>query len=76
MMPGERMASIGTSSYYEAFDRIRAEYMEMPGMRLTPQQVQRLSGIDAAVCARVLDDLVRAKFLRVGPGGAYLRLTG
>ena len=26
--------------------RLRAEYLEMPGMRLTAQQVQRLCGVE------------------------------
>jgi hypothetical protein len=62
-----------TTPYQEAFDRVRAEYVEMPGMRLTPQQLQRLCGVDAAVCQLVLSDLVRAAFLRQGPGGCYAR---
>jgi hypothetical protein len=61
--------------YLEAFERIRAEYLEMPGMRLTPAQVQRLSGVDISVCRLVLDDLVRAKFLYTGPDGSYARGT-
>lgn len=61
--------------YQQAFDRIRAEFVEMPGMRLTPEQVQRLSGVDRAVCKAVLDDLVRAGFLCIGPGGSYARST-
>lgn len=59
--------------YQRAFERIRAEYLDMPGMRLTPTQVQRLSGVDNSVCRLVLDDLVRAKFLWIGPDGSYLR---
>ena len=66
---------MNTLPYGAAFERIRAEYLEMPGMRLTPEQVQRLSGVDSAVCRLVLDDLVRAKFLRLGPDGSYARLT-
>ncbi len=59
--------------YQQAFDRIRAEYLEMPGMRLTAPQVQRLCGIDSAVCQSVLDDLVRARFLSTGLDGSYVR---
>jgi hypothetical protein len=59
--------------YREAFERIRAEFLEMPGMHLTPEQVERLSGVDRAVCKCVLDDLVRAKFLGVLPNGSYGR---
>jgi hypothetical protein len=61
--------------YREAFERIRAEFSEMPGMRLTPEQVERLSGVDRAVCQCVLDDLVRAKFLSRLPNGSYGRLS-
>lgn len=59
--------------YRQAFDRIRAEYLEMPGMRLTAAQVQRLSGVDIAICARVLEDLVRAQFLHMWPDGSYTK---
>ena len=38
------------SSYQQAFARIRAEYLEMPGMRLTAAQVHRLSGVDISTC--------------------------
>jgi hypothetical protein len=64
------------SPYEQAFNRIRAEFMEMPGMRLTPGQVERLSGVSSSVCRLVLDDLVRAGFLSLGAHGAYARSTG
>jgi hypothetical protein len=66
---------MNTPPYREAFERIRAEFLEMPGMRLTPRQVERLSGVDCAVCKCVLDDLVRARFLGVLPNGSYGRLS-
>jgi hypothetical protein len=59
--------------YQQAFERIRAEYLEMPGMRLTRAQVQRLSGADILMCKLVLADLVRARFLHLGPDGSYIR---
>jgi hypothetical protein len=62
-----------TALYRQAFDRIRAEYLEMPGMRLTSAQVQRLSGVDAVICKQVLDDLVLAKFLHAHDDGGYAR---
>jgi hypothetical protein len=55
--------------------RVHAEYLEMPGLRLTSAQVQRLCGIDRAACERVLQELVNAKFLCVKPDGQYARLT-
>lgn len=64
-----------TASYRQGFDRIRAEYLEMPGMRLTVDQVRRLSGLDVAVCTAVLQDLVRARFLHVAEDGTYRRAS-
>jgi len=64
------------SPYEQAFNRIRAEYVEMPGMQLTAEQVGRLSGVSVSVCRLVLDDLVRAGFLSRGASGAYARPTG
>ena len=61
--------------YRQAFERIRAEYLEMPGMRLTAAQVQRLSGVDISTCAVVLEDLVRARFLDRGSDGSYARAS-
>jgi hypothetical protein len=52
--------------------RIRAEYREMPDMRLRPEQVQRLCGIEGAMCKEALDALVDAKFLRVRSDGSYV----
>jgi hypothetical protein len=44
-------------------ERLRAEFLEMPGLRLTPAQVQRLCGIDPGMCQSLLDALVAATFL-------------
>jgi hypothetical protein len=49
------------------------QHLEMTGMRLTPAHVHRLCGIDAAICKRVLDDLVLAKFLDADDDGVYAR---
>ena len=59
----------------EVLERIRAEYLEMPGLRLTPEQARRLCGVERVLCKMVLDALVDAKFLCVKSGGAYPRLT-
>jgi hypothetical protein len=69
---GHYQRRVHTSAYEEAFHRIRAEYVEMPGMRLTPQ-LERLTGVGVSVCRAVLDDLVRARFLRLTDDGTYLR---
>jgi hypothetical protein len=55
--------------------RIRAAFLEMPDVRLKPEQVQRLCGVERAICQLVLESLVDAKFLRVSPDGHYARLA-
>jgi hypothetical protein len=59
----------------EVVGRLRAEYMEMPGMRLTRAQVQRLCGIEHTVCQLVLEALVNDAFLSATADGHYTRAT-
>jgi hypothetical protein len=73
MMRTDDQPRASLSGYEQAFQRIRAEYLEMPGMRLTAAQVERLSGVETSVCKRVLNDLVRTKFLRVSSDGTFVR---
>ncbi len=56
-------------------ERLRAEFLEMPGLRLNVTQIQRLCGVDETLCQKVLDALVDVKFLRVNHDGTYARLT-
>jgi hypothetical protein len=55
--------------------RARGEYLEMPGLRLTPEQAKRLWGLDAETCGRVLLALVETHFLTRGLDGRYARRT-
>jgi DNA-binding GntR family transcriptional regulator len=66
---------VNTSPHLQILERIRAEYLEMPGMRLKVEQVQRLFGVDPSVCRTVLDSLVECKFLYANPDGTYVRFT-
>jgi hypothetical protein len=59
----------------DVLNRLRAEYLEMPGLVLKPEQVQRLCGLERAVCQTILDALVEDKFLRVTSDGQYARLA-
>ena len=52
---------------------IRAEYLEIPGLHLTKQQVRRLWDLDQAMCEALLDALVDARFLRRTHNGGYVR---
>ena len=58
-----------------AHERIRSEYLEMPDMSLTLDQVSRLCGVERVICMRVLDALVDLKFLARNAEGAYARVT-
>ena len=56
-------------------ERIRGEFLEMPGLRLTPQQASRLWAVDRATSELVLDRLTSSGFLSKTREGAYLRLS-
>ena len=49
--------------------RVRGEFREMPGLRLTPAQAMRLWGLEREICARVIEGLVDTAFLRWTRGG-------
>ena len=60
----------------EVLQRIQGEFVEMPGLRLTPVQAQRLWGLERDVCDALLGALVDAKFLAQTRDGAFVRLDG
>jgi hypothetical protein len=62
-------------SIRDLIERVRAEYLEMPGLSLTNEQLARLCGIDRTLCDAVLQALIARKFLRLTPDGRYARLT-
>ena len=53
--------------------RIYGEFIEMPGMRLTLSQAQRLWGLDERTCQALLDYRVGTKFLCRSAHGNYGR---
>jgi hypothetical protein len=57
-----------------ALNLIRSEYLEMPGLSLKPEQVQRLCGVDRTACQTVLDALVETGFLAARLDGSYARV--
>jgi hypothetical protein len=64
-----------TKTIEDAVRRLRAEYLEMPGLRLKREQVERLCGIERTLSESVLDSLVDERFLCRKPGGQYARPT-
>jgi hypothetical protein len=52
-------------------ERVRAEYVEMPGLHLTALQAARLFGMTLSVARAVLDDLRRGSVLTCSDRGTY-----
>jgi hypothetical protein len=69
-------SQLALESTTEAVCRIRAEYLEMPGLKLTPRQAQRLMGLDSESCVRSLASLVSVGFLVRTRDGAFVRREG
>jgi ABC-type amino acid transport substrate-binding protein len=63
-----------TSADQQVLERIRAEYLEMPGLNLKANQVQRLCGVERGLCKDILDALVDRRFLYLKSDGTYARL--
>jgi hypothetical protein len=60
----------------DVLQRIQGEFVEMPGLRLTAAQAQRLWGLERDVCNALLGALVDAKFLSQTRDGAFIRTDG
>jgi hypothetical protein len=54
--------------------RIRGEFLEMPGLRLTLRQAMRLWHLDAETCEAALRLLIEHRFLTHGTHGTFRRL--
>jgi hypothetical protein len=54
--------------------RVKREFLEMPGLRLTPSQAQRLWHLDEGCCGALLQSLVDAQFLFRTREGAFMRI--
>lgn len=60
----------------EVLQRIQGEFVEMPGLRLTAAQAQRLWGLERDVCDALLGALVDARFLAQTRDGSFIRMDG
>jgi hypothetical protein len=54
-------------------ERVRAEFVEMPGLELTLPQAVRLWGLGIEDCRHVLDSLAEAGFLKWTPRRTVVR---
>lgn len=63
----------GCSATEVLMRRVRGEFWEMPGLKLTMPQAQRLWALDAATCEALLLALVENGFLAPTHDGSYAR---
>jgi hypothetical protein len=55
--------------------RVREQYRDMPGLKLTEPQATRLFGVAPSVCAAMLRALVIEDFLSRAEDGLFVRST-
>jgi hypothetical protein len=67
MMPAARLQSV--------VQHIRGEFLESPGLRLTPWQIQRLWNLDVDDCSAAVQKLLDARFLREDRDGTFVRTS-
>ena len=71
---GREAETIAAKTTLEDWIRlVRAEYLEMPGLCLTREQVRRLWALDDLTCNALLTALLDTQFLRRTNSGAYVR---
>jgi hypothetical protein len=68
----ERLAMSDEQFKREWLRRIQSEFFEMPGLRLTRPQAQRLWALDAQLCGTLLDALVSARVLEKTTRDVYV----
>ncbi len=56
-----------------AFIRIQMEFLEMPGLKLSVEQIARLCGLSRELAAAALETLAIRGFLRRAKDGTFLR---
>lgn len=54
--------------------RAKAEFTEMPGLKLTEAQARKLWALDASTCSGLLEALVNARFLFQTRDGSFMRI--
>ena len=64
------------AAFHALVERVRSEFLEMPGLRLTLPQAARLWGLDLTSCEAVVDALVEREFLHRTASGTVARVDG
>jgi hypothetical protein len=63
-----------TLEFHSLVERVRCEFLEMPGLQLTVTQAARLWGLDRGSCEAVIETLVRSDFLKRTASGSVARI--
>jgi hypothetical protein len=71
-MPRPVIESRKSTEFGSLLSQIKGEYREMPGLCVTLSQACRLWHLDRQTCNVVLDELVRAHFLRQTAKGLFV----
>jgi hypothetical protein len=69
----ESVSIVRAGALEDCVQRIRVEYLDLPGLSLTARQARRLWNLDSDTCQRVLDMMIRDNFLRRTPQAQYVR---
>jgi hypothetical protein len=75
-MPDTHTSQDSQASIADWLRLIQAEYLEIPGLRLTKPQFERLWGFDPLTSEALLDALLDTRFLTRTQTGAYRRADG
>jgi len=67
-----RVAAASNTSEH-LLGRIRAEFLEMPGLCLTIEQARRLWCLEPRVCEALMNSLIASRFLRRTNRGLFVR---
>ena len=62
-----------TPAILETLVRMQTEWIEMPQLKITRRQAQRLWSLSNEVCETAFATLIRKGFLVQAPDGAYVR---
>jgi hypothetical protein len=60
-------------SFADGLRLVRGEYDDMPGLKLTRLQAQRLWNLEPMMCDAIIDALVSRGYLRRAADGAFVR---
>ena len=64
---------MNTPPILETLVRMQTEWIEMPRLKLTRPQAQRLWSLPSDVCETAFETLIKSGFLVQAPDGAYIR---